>query len=623
MNREEIFYEVFRDVPFSFYSVDLGRLSKALLRSKSTDDRSHIVIPLPASKEERVIVAACLRGFINGLRIPGVFTENLIAEQPIKKTGKGGALLNYAARARNPSFKEVGGGLVWEESGFWPIAYSSIISQFIRILDLHRLLISSEVERTGSRLEEKGFARENACIVSEYPRHLPTRAHYAAASLGAWLGGAINVQYFSLYATIRQIHHSELNRKYLDRIGYNELERNSLDSSGFIAIHASLLGALTEAQGELNVFGSISINEQNAANPPSTLFITPADKGDETVLPGLVVDKYYRAPFWARRLGAHGVYGAANVLRDHYEDFYSSISSVDMIRCKHYCAPIIEVSSVNEIHELVKKIPKRHESGILFRGQRRLYTLPRDIAVKRFLFADSCNIEPSLITSASRDTSYEYDSVHFALKHFVEKKIYAGEVSKIPSRLELWRKSSLDPVCKLDFAIMALAQHYGLPSNGLDVTTSDDVAIWFATNSYEVDESTGVAKYSKMQPSDWPENPEQWPVVFICQMITNSIQGSLHHCHELGEFGFEAKRPNLQQAQFFLGGHSDHQNRLAETVVCAFRLKPGFYKTNVSFDELFPSPDEDPAYRLMLQFADEYKSSWGRFVNRFHAASEK
>lgn len=618
MDREEVFYEVFKDVTFPFHSVDLGRLSKALLRASSNAERSHIVVPLPAPKDERVIVAACLRGFISGLQIPNAFTKKLVSGQPIKKTGKGGVLLSYAARERALTIKELKGGLLWEENGFWPIAYSSVISQFINILNLHKTLIDMKLNEDGARLEKKGFARENAKIVSEYPRHLPTRVHYAAASLGAWLGGAINVQYFSLYATNRQIFHSELNRKYLNRIGFSETEQIAMDSSGFIAIHAGLFGALTEAQGEMNVFGSIAINEQNLANPPATIFISPTDKGEERALPGLVIDKYYRAPFWARRLGSHGIYGSANILRDHYKDFYASIDSVGMLRCKHYCAPIIEVSSIDEIRDHIKKIPVRHDSGILFRGQRRLYTLPREIAVKKYLFEDSCSIEPSLITSASRDTTYDYEVVHFALKHFIEKCIYSGEQRKIPKQLELWRQSSIDPSCKLDFAIMALAQHYGLPSNGLDVTSSDDVAVWFATNTYEVDNSTGLAKYSKMKPSDWPTDPELWPVIFICQTVTNSTQGSLHQCHELDDFGFEAKRPSLQQAKFFLGGHTDHQNRLAETVVCAFRLKPGTYETKASFDTLFPSPDADPAYHLMLQFADAYKSSWGKFINKFH-----
>jgi hypothetical protein len=622
MNREDILYEVFNDIPFPFHAVDMGRLSKALLKGEGAAKSSKIEVILPESKNEREIIVACLRGFIGGLHVSGAFIKALADAHPIKKAGKSGVLLRLSDRRRQPSFKELGRRLVWEETGIWPIAYSTIIDQFLNVLNVQRLLIEAKLKNDASSFEAKGFARENAKIISEYPRHLPTRMHYAAASIGAWLGGAVNIQYLSLYATIRQIYHSELNFKYLERIGFDESEKLALDKSGFVAVPASLLTPLMEAQGGGNVFGSISIDEQNLANLPAIPFIQPAGENINKIMPGLVVDKYYRAPFWARRLGSHGIYGADNVLRDHYDDFYKSISPTGLIRCKHYCAPIIEVSSVDELRRHVSNIPVRHVSGVLFRGQRRLYELSRDSVVKKYLFSDSCSFEPSLITSASRNIKYEYDSVHFALKNFVERKIYSGDKHKVSQRLELWRKWSAGAECRLDFAIMALAQHYGVPSHGLDVTASDDVAIWFATNAYEVELSTGLAKYSKMQPSDWPDNPENWPVVLVCQTVTHSTQGSLHDCVELGDFGFEAKRPSLQQARFFLGGHNDHQNRLAETVVCAFRLKPGSYSTNVSFENLFPHPDEDPAYRLMLQFADEHESSWGRFVNRFHSVSK-
>jgi hypothetical protein len=71
---------------------------------------------------------------------------------------------------------------------------------------------------------------------------------------------------------------------------------------------------------------------------------------------------------------------------------------------------------------------------------------------------------------------------------------------------------------------------------------------------------------------------------------------------------------------FFQGGHSDHQNRLAEAVVCIFRLAPGLYPTHSTFESLFPSPEDDPAYSIMLRFAGSplFGPEWGRFVNRFH-----
>jgi hypothetical protein len=167
---------------------------------------------------------------------------------------------------------------------------------------------------------------------------------------------------------------------------------------------------------------------------------------------------------------------------------------------------------------------------------------------------------------------------------------------------------------------MALAQHYGFPSHGLDITDSDDVALWFATNRYHRDEVSRRASYQKLKVQDWPSDPTKWPVIVAGQCVTHSIQQSIHDCHELAEFGFEARRPIVQKAHFFQGGHSDHQNRLAEAVVCVFRLAPGDYATEASFDSLFPPPSEDPAYQTMLDFATspEFGFIWGKYVNNFH-----
>ena len=167
---------------------------------------------------------------------------------------------------------------------------------------------------------------------------------------------------------------------------------------------------------------------------------------------------------------------------------------------------------------------------------------------------------------------------------------------------------------------LALAQHYGLPSHGLDITTSPEVAVWFATNLFEKDQGSGKASYRHLPPEEWPVNPDDWPVVVVCQAVTHSIEPSLHDCHELDSFGFTAARPVAQRARFFQGGHSDHQNRLAEAVVCVLRLAPGDYDTGLTFSDLFPSPSADPAYSAMLEFADtpDFGATLGRFINRFH-----
>lgn len=75
---------------------------------------------------------------------------------------------------------------------------------------------------------------------------------------------------------------------------------------------------------------------------------------------------------------------------------------------------------------------------------------------------------------------------------------------------------------------MALAQHYGLPSHGLDVTLSLDVATWFATNKFASHNTQ--ATYRTLKVEDWPLEPSRWPVVFACQMVTASTRQSLHDC---------------------------------------------------------------------------------------------
>jgi FRG domain len=201
---------------------------------------------------------------------------------------------------------------------------------------------------------------------------------------------------------------------------------------------------------------------------------------------------------------------------------------------------------------------------MFLRGQQCLYLLQRDGRLRKMLFAGSCDKEPA------------YDVVHFGLKAFLEEEVLRRDDAGENGLWEEWRNASIDLGCRLDSAILALAQHYGVPSHGLDVTTSDDVALWFATNRSRRD-MTGAATYTPLSAEDRPSDRERWPVVLACQNVTLSIQQSLHDCQVLAPFGFDARRPAAQKARFFLGGHSDHQNRVAEAVVCVFRLAPGNY----------------------------------------------
>jgi hypothetical protein len=618
MTPEEIFREVFKDLPFPVAAVDLHELNRGLRKARSGLWASSYFIPLGPPSPRRAAFIASMHGLLEKVVVPRELLEQFAREGPIGRSGSGQLLRRMAEYPRRRDIFQDATTLIWTEQSLWPSAYASVLKGFLHIVLLHQALIEQQMEQVGARLETKGFARENAPIVSEFPRQLPTRFQYAAASLGAWLGGALNVQYFAYYATIRQIHHRELNEKYAAQIGCSQPEAKALTNSGLIVVPAKLAHDLFEAQGSAQVFGSIPLDEVNGANPPETSFADSLRDGDPRLRGGYLIDKYYRAPFYARAPDQYGFYGANDLYRPQYEAFYRSLPATDRVRCKHYCVPVITVSTITEMADALRHVPILHSEGIFFRGQRRLYPLERDPGVQAMLFSGSCHREPSLVTSASRDPLYIYDDVHFVLRRFVEEEVYTAGGPSLKERMTAWRQKSESPLCAIDCAVLALSQHYGLPSHGLDVTRSLDVAVWFATHVFSKPEGSAIASYEPLTPSHWPADKSHWPVVLVCQCATNSIGQSLHDCEELEDFGLKAFRPEAQSARFFQGGHSDHQNRLAEALVCVFRLGPGVYPTGCSFQALFPNPSVDPAYRLMMRFADRYPTPWGRYINRFH-----
>ncbi|WDP92320.1 MAG: FRG domain-containing protein [Desulfobacter sp.] len=604
INEADIFLSVFSDITFPYLAADLELLGKTL---KKSERKSFIRFPLPINPLKRSIVVASLRGLLRNLDVPFPTANFLAQSNSIVQSGTKKALLEMAKTPGLFGIYETENHLIWEEEGLWPVAYSTLFKQIIGLIEIFTAATDKQRKSINPSLTNT--------LLSEYPRQMPTQVHYAFASLGAWLAGGTNFQYFSLFATQQQLSDSNTNRSYAQKIGYNNADSDALDKSGIVALPASLVLPLLIAQGiDMPIFGSIPIDEVNAVNLPNTLDINEKTKNK---LPGFILDKYYRSPFTARVLESTGLLGANTVLRDHYADFYAGVDQVALIRCKHYSAPVIEVTSLNELRSLVDKIPSIDKNGVFFRGQTSFYELEREDRVKSLLFADSCNLEPSLLTSASRH-GFDYDTLHFALRHYLQERVYSNNTLSNKTARHEWRKQLSSPTCKIDYALMALAQHYGFPSHGLDVTLSLDVATWFATHKFTYNDR-GKSEYKNIVPKDWSSEPLHWPVVFACQMVTRSTNQSLHDCHELADFGFRAKRPIAQQAKFFLGGHSDHQNRLAECVICAFRLRPNVYNTTSTFERLFPKPDDDPAYRVILDFAAEPAfHAFEKYVNKFH-----
>ncbi|WP_242098703.1 FRG domain-containing protein [Sphingomonas sp. CROZ-RG-20F-R02-07] len=607
---KEVFRRVFLELGFPILSVDLTDLQKFVAHPDAKEGGTYDLLLVSPRGDRRDALIGAWRGLIRSIEIPPAAVD-LFARSTVFKTAPVLAenlrrLL--AAGQQNWMVAEGAEHLRWSETTPWPVAYSMFLGHLARLILGYSTMLDQRV-RAG---KEKGIG----ATLDQASRLQPTRHHYAAASLGAWVGGATAIQYFSFYATDPQCRKPEKNEEYARRMRYGATDAAALTRSGLIAVPASLAAPLLNAQGDSTVFGALPIDEWSGVNLP---YLTKAIKDlKKPRHHGLLVDKYYRAPFYARPLVKRGLLGRKDVLRDHYADFYKAHATTELIRCKHYCAPIINVQDRDQLASLIAEIPLRAEA-MHFRGQSRLHELKRDPKVRALLFGDSTSREPSLITSAAR-TNFDYDALHFALRYYIQDRILGATPDPMESlrKHTAWREQSMLITSPIDYAVMALAQHYGLPSHGLDVTDDVDVALWFATNRFQTID--GISSYTTMRSCDWDDHSAEWPVIFASQQVTHSLNMSTQTCEELDKFGLPAMRPRRQKASFFLGGHSDHQNRLAETVVCAFRLAPGDWSTACTFDGLFPSPAEDPAYAAMLEFAAsaDFRQYGAGKVARYH-----
>lgn len=605
---KEFYADLFRWFAAPAFAVDLHQAGYNA-RGRRLSSPAEMHLPLGPASPRDVARQGALNVLVSNVP-PSIELVDLFAKAPVVRQGfrKSHELRQAARPPFGSSVRRQEQVLIWRTSGVWAAGYSRFIEQMLNVMTISQMRITQLVESNKSKLNYSGLDDGSIDLVDQVSRVMPTRHHYAASSLGAWIGGAVNMQFLSHWATDPQIRRPADNLLYAEEMHYTKDEAEALNGGGMIAVPIRITSRLIHAQQSALVVGGISIDEFNPINAPTAGLVEETLTAKDRQ--GLLIDRQYRAAFWRRPLAEQALYGSATVTRDHYTEFYDARSAAGMVRCKHYSAPIYDVYGLAELHALAASIPKRGDEGIVFRGQTKLHLLNRPQPIKQLLFGASCADEPSFPSSAARQR-FDYDSLHYQLLYYLEN--FGLDFPRVPGRLgdevyTRWRRARVSPACEVDYAAMALAQHYGLPSHGLDVTDDLAVAAWFATQAYRTGDD-GFADYTPLRAEDWPSNRADWPVVAMLQPITLSLRGSLQDCYELDSFGLVALRPKRQKARFFLGGHADHQNRLAEAIVCVARLAPGDYGSALSFEHLFPSPEEDPAYRVMLNFAN-YQPFW-------------
>lgn len=330
-----------------------------------------------------------------------------------------------------------------------------------------------------------------------------------------------------------------------------------------------------------------------------------------------IIDSHYQAIFNINILNSKGIYGSKGK-RTCVLESSSSYNVVSTFRVKRNEVPQIIVDSREELEDIINVVSKQYpDKDVYYRGQAKHHKLERPDSINELLYGDSNVNELSLPTAASR-SDFDFDTFNSAFQMHIQGMMYSSvekeKFDELHSEWKTWShypptsNSEINEICEKwfslfhsyewDLMVMALGQHYGVPTHGLDITTDLNVALWFATNkwySYEHQGNT-YAWYKELE-RNYKNDINDYPVIYL--VVTDK---NLKRDLDQVEFaGFNALRPKRQSAFLHFGGWGLHSNICAEDVVVAIHLSKNVEISDLpKAEELFPSPEEDDFYRDLL-----------------------
>jgi hypothetical protein len=290
----------------------------------------------------------------------------------------------------------------------------------------------------------------------------------------------------------------------------------------------------------------------------------------------LIIDRYYGQCYHELELRPAGIYGRTMDLPIYSGDH---LANNGFLRVPFRRIPRRIVHSRTELEIILESISSADDNlQLLLRGQTREHLLNRSRETCQLLYGEDSVFEPSLITSASRrklaleDILPEWTAI---LNIFLATESnYVDE-----PRLGEFTTSFCFPL----FAL-SLAQHYGLPTNGLDVTDRLDVALFFALMQFQKAAEKQKANYVRQS------NTAEMPVIYV--LAPTKRQQFDYESYK--PKGFPQGRPDAQSAKFIHIGWGLAENACAERIFLALYLDPsGNFDPIPLPSELFPAGEAD------------------------------
>ncbi len=284
------------------------------------------------------------------------------------------------------------------------------------------------------------------------------------------------------------------------------------------------------------------------------------------------------------------------------------------LRARDNQIPTIAVRNLDDIAHAVKNLG-RDDEIILYRGQNQNYEIQRPAEEQYMLYGATDPGEVSLLTSASR-TFFPYDEFHGRFQLYLQGLLYehvptsalmravSDETRRlnepfddkwIASAYKKWKPWYGESIW--DLVAMGLAQHYGVPTHGLDLTDEPEVALWFAVHQYYEHERRGQKRAWYRRLEGWEK--AQSPVIYAVAVKADLKR---HLDSAMRELSFPYPlRVGRQSAYLHHGGWGLQANACAEDIRLAMILDPEFEIPDMPDPRYwFPGPDRDPFYRKML-----------------------
>lgn len=325
----------------------------------------------------------------------------------------------------------------------------------------------------------------------------------------------------------------------------------------------------------------------------------------------LVLDDYYGRVFTKYVYDNICPYGITTKMPYYDCMGQNNYDIIGHFRVPYRKIPIFHVKSNIQAKEIIDSVSAYYKyDQILFRGQERTYFLDakRTDEEKLKLFGELTPREPSFLSSHIRKASNEnFLRCLWNWQGRVLLNDIGVDLHKTLPQEDLNKfyesKDAIEGTELLSYFSLGMAQHYGLPSVGLDLTDNYEVALCFATTHYDKDSANNL-KVSMI--SDFDES-----MIYIFRCSKSNV---FDYKYTKPDF-FPNSRPDFQHAWFCHAGWGYAKNQMALDLVCCIKVTSDMAKdiNQEVIKSIFPSEEDDIILKHFLKmknkeyFAQEVK----------------